>query len=338
MEKHQTQQNPSRRNFLKAAFGSSMAAMITGYQTPTRASQTGPPSDAPVNSPQGAVEQLDAYPRVKLGTVSELETGDVQTFSYPLKNQQNFLAKLGEEALGGVGPENSIVAFNSACTHAGCSVAGQVVPQESRAGPCPCHFTSFDLSKNGLVVLGQATTDLPQVRLTVENGDIIATGIDELIWGYHDNLRNGEPIDAVSQTVTGEETTTSQSDTTQSETTTQSGSTNLESWFENVSNYDGVVDQTNTDQVTVAVGAEGNGGNFAFDLAAIQVSTGTTVTWEWTGQGGSHNVIADDGSFESELTTQEGFTFEQTFSQPGTTLYYCTPHRGLGMKGAVVVK
>jgi halocyanin-like protein len=90
--------------------------------------------------------------------------------------------------------------------------------------------------------------------------------------------------------------------------------------------------------VTVAVGAEGNGGNFAFDPAAIRVSSGTTVVWNWTGQGAQHNVVAEDGSFESELTEEEGFTFEHTFSESGTYEYACTPHRSLGMKGAVVVE
>lgn len=145
------------------------------------------------------MEQLDAYPRVKIASVSELSTGDVMDFKYPLQGQTNFLTKLGSEAWGGVGPDQDIVAFNNQCTHAGCSVGGTVAPDDSMAGPCPCHFTSFDISKGGLVVIGQATTDLPQVRLDVEDGDIYATHVDGLVWGYHDNLRNGQPIEAAGQ-------------------------------------------------------------------------------------------------------------------------------------------
>jgi halocyanin-like protein len=90
--------------------------------------------------------------------------------------------------------------------------------------------------------------------------------------------------------------------------------------------------------VTVTVGAQGNGGYLAFDPAAVRVSSGTTVTWEWTGQGGSHNVVAEDGSFESELVAEEGHTFSHTFEESGAYRYYCQPHETLGMNGAVVVE
>ncbi|RLM53226.1 halocyanin domain-containing protein [Halobellus sp. Atlit-31R] len=111
-----------------------------------------------------------------------------------------------------------------------------------------------------------------------------------------------------------------------------------ESYLSDTSNYDGVVDETGRSEVSVTVGAESNGGNWGYGPAAIRVSPGTTVVWEWNGRGGPHNVVAEDESFRSEQVTSAGHTFSQTFSEPGTTLYYCTPHRGLGMKGAVVVE
>lgn len=109
-------------------------------------------------------------------------------------------------------------------------------------------------------------------------------------------------------------------------------------WFDNVGNFDGVVDKTGQSEVTVMVGAEGNGGGYAFDPAAITVDTGTTVTWEWTGDGGSHNVAAEDGSFESKLVGEAGHTFSHTFDSTGTFKYKCVPHEAMGMKGAVVVE
>jgi halocyanin-like protein len=115
-------------------------------------------------------------------------------------------------------------------------------------------------------------------------------------------------------------------------------SAEVEEWLSDVDSYDGVVDETGSGSVTVQVGAEGNGGNFAFAPTAVRVSTGTTVTWEWTGQGAQHNVAAEGGSFESDMSAEEGFTFEHTFSESGTYRYVCTPHRSLGMKGAVVVE
>ncbi|WP_435181632.1 halocyanin domain-containing protein [Halorussus sp. AFM4] len=108
-------------------------------------------------------------------------------------------------------------------------------------------------------------------------------------------------------------------------------------WFDGVSNYDGVVDETGKSEVTVEVGARGNNGNFAFGPAAVRVDPGTTVTWKWTGKGGSHNVVAEDGSFESKLTGEQGHTFSQRFDQTGIVKYACSPHKAMGMKGAVVV-
>ena len=117
-----------------------------------------------------------------------------------------------------------------------------------------------------------------------------------------------------------------------------SNSVSFDGWFDGVSNYDGVVDKTGSDEVTVKVGSKGNGGNFAFGPAAVKVSKGTNVVWEWTGKGALHNVVADDGSFESEQTQEEGFTFSQTFDSAGKYKYYCTPHKTMGMKGAIVVE
>jgi halocyanin-like protein len=95
-------------------------------------------------------------------------------------------------------------------------------------------------------------------------------------------------------------------------------------------------------EVTVEVGAEGNGGALAFAPAGIWVDPGTTVLWEWTGEGGGHNVVATEGpaSFDSGSPVSEaGETFEHTFGedQVGITKYHCAPHESLGMLGAVAV-
>ena len=106
-------------------------------------------------------------------------------------------------------------------------------------------------------------------------------------------------------------------------------------WFDDVDAYEGTVDATDSDEVAVAVGA---GGGLSYDPPAVAISPGTTVVWEWTGDGGAHDVAAEDGSFTSENVDQEGFTFEHTFDDPGIYEYYCTPHEAVGMKGAIVVQ
>ncbi|SFG83813.1 halocyanin domain-containing protein [Halopelagius inordinatus] len=138
----------------------------------------------------------------------------------------------------------------------------------------------------------------------------------------------------------GGESTDTATDTPTDAPTSESGGgeASFDGWFDDVSNYDGVVDETGTSDVTVTVGASGNNGNYAFAPAAVRVDSGTTVVWEWTGEGGSHNVAADDGSFESEMVGESGHTFEHTFEEAGTYKYICTPHKAMGMKGAVVVE
>lgn len=115
----------------------------------------------------------------------------------------------------------------------------------------------------------------------------------------------------------------------------------VDAFLSNVRNYDGeIMDATGMDRVPVVVGAEGNGGNFAYEPAAVAVSPGTSVVWEWTGLGGQHNVLSRDPSdfeFDSGNPAVESDPFEHSFGSPGVGLYVCVPHESLGMKGAVVV-
>jgi halocyanin-like protein len=111
------------------------------------------------------------------------------------------------------------------------------------------------------------------------------------------------------------------------------------SYLTSTENFDGTAtDMTGTDTVTIDVGAGGNGGSFAFSPVAVRIDPGTTVRWVWTGEGGFHNIVAEDGSFQSDQTNNEGFEFEQTFEEPGLYRYYCAPHESLGMKGVVLVE
>lgn len=119
-------------------------------------------------------------------------------------------------------------------------------------------------------------------------------------------------------------------------TSSEDASGDFGGWFDDVSNYDGVVDRTGRSEVHIEVGSRANGGPFGYSPAAVEVSHGTTVVWEWVD--GMHDVVADDGSFKSQMTDDTTYTFRQTFDDHGVTKYYCTPHESLGMKGAIVVE
>ena len=74
----------------------------------------------------------------------------------------------------------------------------------------------------------------------------------------------------------------------------------IENHLSDANNYGGSLeDMTGESEVTVDVGVGSNG--YAFDPAAVRISSGTTVTWEWTGEGGAHNVASVEGS-ETEAT------------------------------------
>lgn len=109
-------------------------------------------------------------------------------------------------------------------------------------------------------------------------------------------------------------------------------------YLSNVGNYDGFEDLRGQSSVTVEVGVEANGDFWGYGPPAIRVDTGTTVTWEWTGEGGSHNVLDEDGAFGSDLYSEAGQTFDYTFDSAGTSLYYCEPHESVGMKGVVITE
>ena len=102
---------------------------------------------------------------------------------------------------------------------------------------------------------------------------------------------------------------------------------------------DTLEDHTGEDEVTVAVGGGDIG--FAFDPPAIRVDSGTTVRWEWTGEGGAHNVESVEGSasdFSSGNAVDDADeTFEQSFDDDGVLLYECTPHAANGMLGGIEI-
>jgi halocyanin-like protein len=105
-------------------------------------------------------------------------------------------------------------------------------------------------------------------------------------------------------------------------------------WLNSANWSESVTDATGQASVTVEVGA---GGGYAFAPAAVRVSAGTEVVWEWLGRGGSHNVKHVEDEFESELVVEEGHTFSHTFDSAGVYKYVCVPHRSTGMKGVVEV-
>jgi arsenite oxidase small subunit len=95
---------------------------------------------------------------------------------------------MGKEAGGGVGKDKDIVAFNMTCTHQGGDMTDGYKAEHKVLGPCRLHLSTYDLTRHGILVSGQAYESLPQVLLEVDGDDVYAVGMFGLIYGRYDNL------------------------------------------------------------------------------------------------------------------------------------------------------
>jgi len=107
-------------------------------------------------------------------------------------------------------------------------------------------------------------------------------------------------------------------------------------------NLGSYLDARGQSEVTVQVGAGDSG--LAFDPTQLWVDTGTTITWEWTGSGGAHNVQTVEGGGPASLDSgdpvgTEGTTYEYevTEEDAGITHYHCVPHTAVGMHAGIAV-
>jgi arsenite oxidase small subunit len=163
----------SRRSFLKLG-----ACVVGGACAASALPNVGEPPEVEARSPLAATL---SYPRTRLASLKELSVGKDLSRAYPDKFSPISLLKLGRKAINGVGPDQDIVAFSRYCTHMGGTLTHQ---SETGAYLCPLHYAMFDAAKGGLIVIGQATDNLPQLELEVDaKGDIYAIGVKGLIYG-----------------------------------------------------------------------------------------------------------------------------------------------------------
>ena len=131
------------------------------------------------------------YPRKLIGKLSELKQDEPLDFDYPDEGAyaEAMVVKLGVEAGGGIGPNRDVVAFNYTCTHQGGSLEGTYKGETKSLGACPLHLSTYDLTRHGILISGQAYQSLPQVLLELEGDNIFAVGVFGLIYGRYDNLQ-----------------------------------------------------------------------------------------------------------------------------------------------------
>jgi len=155
----ETKQN-SRRGFLKTAAGVAATAVAAPALLASEKSTT---NGAYLN-----------YASKKVGSLSNLKSSGTLDFSYPDADSPCQVVYVN----------GKVKAYSILCTHKGCPL---IYNAANKTFVCPCHFSRFDAEKDGQMIIGQATSSLPEVFVKVKGDSIIAYGIDGLVFGRESN-------------------------------------------------------------------------------------------------------------------------------------------------------
>ena len=80
---------------------------------------------------------------------------------------------------------------------------------------------------------------------------------------------------------------------------------------------------------------DADGNKMVFSQEVVKVAVGDTVKWVPSSKG--HNVEMISSPNDMKFKSKNGKEAKITFDTPGIYYYLCTPHKGMGMIGLVVV-
>jgi Rieske Fe-S protein len=205
----------TKRNVLKLLGIAGVIAVGGGGLTAGALQYVQPPQIGLASFPKVQLIDLDGSPLTATSVMAEYNylTDDVITFNYPLRNEPNFLLNLAPPAgstggatnvVGGVGPQNSIVAFSAICQHLGCPAPAisyyppGTCSQTPGGHPfyihCTCHGSTYDVTNGAANLTGPAVLPLPQVTLEWDQSDDTIYATSE----------NGPPVNGHLSTLTGD--------------------------------------------------------------------------------------------------------------------------------------
>ena len=121
------------------------------------------PGDRPIKPSDleiGAVAQV--LPELPNGKVRKLE--DIGKDAVLLIRIRPEEFQLDAERLSWT--HEGIIAFSKICSHMGCAVA--LYEQQTKHLLCPCHQSTFDVTRAAKVIFGPAARPLPQLNITVD--------------------------------------------------------------------------------------------------------------------------------------------------------------------------
>ena len=82
---------------------------------------------------------------------------------------------------------------------------------------------------------------------------------------------------------------------------------------------------------------DANGNKMVYSKEIAKVAVGDTITWLPASKGHNVEFIAAPDGFDIPKKSKNGKEVSITFDVPGIYYYWCTPHKGMGMIGLVVV-
>ena len=221
----------TRRNVLKLLGVAGVLAAGGGGLVAGSIQYAQPPQIGLSSYPRVQLLDLDGSPltATKMAKEYNVETLDVITFNYPLRNEPNFLLNLSSppgksngatNVPGGVGPEKSIVAFSAICQHLGCPAPAIAFypplpaplgctdqPGGTPGGKefylhCSCHGSTYDPANGAANLTGPAVVPLPQVILEWNSSDdsLWATSmVGPAVNGHLDTLTGDYGVGTTSQ-------------------------------------------------------------------------------------------------------------------------------------------
>jgi|MDSW01.1.fsa_nt_gb pseudoazurin len=80
---------------------------------------------------------------------------------------------------------------------------------------------------------------------------------------------------------------------------------------------------------------DANGNKMVYSQEVANIDVGETITWLPASKG--HNVEIISSPNKMKFKSKNGKEVKITFDTPGIYYYWCTPHKGMGMIGLVIV-
>ena len=83
---------------------------------------------------------------------------------------------------------------------------------------------------------------------------------------------------------------------------------------------------------------DADGNKMVYSQEIVEIGVGQIVKWIPTSKGHNVEIVAAPEGFEIPKKSKNSKEVEIQFDIPGINYYWCTPHKGMGMIGLVVVE